>query len=60
MFRRLILEHWMAVFTITAFVTALTVYVSCAWRALRMKPVQRERFARMPLDEDNEGVGGRE
>lgn len=51
MFRRLVLEHWMAVFTITAFVTALTVYVSCAWRALRMKPVQRDRFARMPLED---------
>ncbi len=49
MFRRLILEHWMAVFTLTAFVTALTVYVSIAWRALRMTPVQRERFARLPL-----------
>ncbi len=55
MFRRLILEHWMAVFTITAFVTAFTIYLTCAWKALRMNPAQRERFARMPLDERNEG-----
>jgi hypothetical protein len=60
MFRRLILENWMTVFTITAFVTALTVYVSCTWRALRMKPIQRDRFARMPLDEGDEGVSERE
>mgnify|MGYP001432781423 CR=1 FL=1 len=51
MFRRLVLENWMAVFTLTAFVTALTVYLCCAWRALRMRPVQRERFARMPLED---------
>jgi hypothetical protein len=51
MFRRLILEHWMAVFTLTAFATALSVYLSIAWRALRMAPVQRERFARLPLDD---------
>lgn len=51
MFRRLVLEHWMAVFTLTAFVTALSIYVSIAWRALRMTPVQRERFARLPLED---------
>ncbi len=51
MFRRLILEQWMAVFTLTAFVTALSVYVSIAWSALRMTPVQRERFARLPLED---------
>ncbi len=51
MFRRLILENWMAVFTLTAFVTALSVYVSIAWGALRMTPVQRERFARLPLED---------
>jgi hypothetical protein len=51
MFRRLVLEHWMAVFTLTAFVTALSVYLSCAWSALRMKPAQRDRFARLPLQD---------
>lgn len=51
MFRRLVLEHWMAVFTLTAFATALSVYLCCAWRALRMNPAQRERFARLPLDD---------
>jgi hypothetical protein len=51
MFRRLILENWMSIFTLTAFATALSVYLSITWRALRMKPVQSERFARLPLDD---------
>lgn len=51
MFRRLVLDHWMTVFTLTAFTTALSVYLSIAWRALRMKPLERERFARLPLQD---------
>jgi hypothetical protein len=59
MFRRLVLENWMAVFTLTAFATALSVYVCCAWRALRMAPAQRERFSRLPF-EGSEGRSERE
>jgi hypothetical protein len=51
MFRRLILEHWMSLFTLTAFITALSIYLSIGWRALRMPREQRERFARLPLDD---------
>jgi len=49
MFRRLILDHWMSIFTLIAFATALSIYACCAWRALRMPREQRERFARLPL-----------
>ncbi|MCU0791664.1 MAG: hypothetical protein MUE42_02155 [Opitutaceae bacterium] len=52
MFRRLILEHWMSLFTLVAFSTALSIYLTCAWRALRMPREQRERFARLPLADD--------
>lgn len=51
MFRRLILENWMAVFTLAAFATALSIYLSITWRALRMKPAQSDRFARLPLED---------
>ena len=51
MFRRLILEHWMSIFTLTAFATALSVYLCCTWRALRMPAAQRARFARLPLED---------
>ncbi len=60
MFRRLILEHWMSLFTLIAFATALSVYLTIAWRALRMAPVQRERFARLPLEEGSEGMSERD
>ncbi len=49
MFRRLLLENWMSIFTLTAFITALSIYATIAWRALRMPAPQRERFARLPL-----------
>jgi uncharacterized membrane protein len=51
MFRRLILEHWMSLFTLIAFSTALSIYVTCAWRALRMPREQSERFANLPLND---------
>jgi hypothetical protein len=50
MFRRLILEHWMSLFTLAAFSTAFSIYVTCAWRALRMPRAQCDRFAKLPLD----------
>ncbi len=51
MFRRIILDHWMSIFTLTAFITALSIYLSITWRALRMPRAQRERFAQLPLND---------
>ena len=51
MFRRIILEHWMSLFTLVAFVTALSIYLSITWRALRMPRAQRDRFAHLPLND---------
>ena len=51
MFRRLLLEDWMSVFTIIAFVTALSVYVTIFYRALRMRRAQVQRFAQLPFEE---------
>ena len=50
MFRRLIFENSAAVFTISAFITAATIYVTIAWRALRMKPAQVEQLENLPFD----------
>jgi hypothetical protein len=49
MFRRLILEDSAAIFTLTAFITAASIYVAFAWRALRMKRPQLERFENLPF-----------
>lgn len=52
MFRRLILENWMSLFTLIAFSTALSIYLTISWRALRMPRAQREHFANLPLADD--------
>jgi hypothetical protein len=49
MFKRLLLEDSAAIFTIVAFVTAVTIFVAIAWRALRMPRAQADRFAHLPF-----------
>ena len=50
MFRRLVFENSAALFTIAAFITAVSIYVSISWRALRMKRPQVDRFANLPFE----------
>jgi hypothetical protein len=49
MFRRLVFENSAALCTIVAFVTAASIYVMFAWRALRMKRPQLARFENLPF-----------
>lgn len=49
MFRRLVFENSAALFTIAAFLTAASIYVMFAWRALRMKPPQIAHFENLPF-----------
>ncbi len=49
MFRRLVFENSAALFTIVAFLTAATIYVTFAWRALRMKRAQVAHFEHLPF-----------
>ena len=49
MFRRLVFEETAALYTIVAFITAASIYVTFAWRALRINalitlPFAPERF----------------
>ena len=50
MFRRLLLEDSAAVFTLAAFITAVSIYVAIAWRAVRMKRPQVARFENLPFE----------
>ena len=50
MFRRLVFENSAALFTIVAFLTAASIYVMFAWRALRMKGQQIARFENLPFE----------
>ena len=49
MFRRLVFEDAAAVFTLVAFITAVSIFVTITWRALRMKRPQLERFENLPF-----------
>jgi hypothetical protein len=51
MFRRLLFENWVSIFTLVAFITSASIYVSFAWRALRMKRPQLDRLAHLPFGE---------
>lgn len=49
MFRRLIFEDSAAVFTLVAFITAVSIFATIAWRALRMKRPQVVRLENLPF-----------
>jgi hypothetical protein len=50
MFQRLILEDSAALYTIAAFSVAASIYGAVAWRALRMRRSQADRFAQLPFE----------
>lgn len=50
MFRRLVFEETAALYTIVAFITAASIYVTFAWRALRMKRPQVAHFENLPFE----------
>jgi len=49
MFKRLILEESATLFTLVAFLTASTIFLTIGWRALRMKRPQLARFENLPF-----------
>jgi hypothetical protein len=49
MFRRLIFEDSAAWFTLVAFITAVSIFGSISWRALRMKRPQLAHFENLPF-----------
>jgi hypothetical protein len=57
MFRRLVFENSAALFTIVAFITAASIYLTFAWRALRMKRGQVARFENLPFETDTPAAG---
>ena len=50
MFHRLVFESSATLFTIVAFVTAASIYVTFAWHALRMKRDSVAHFENLPFD----------
>lgn len=57
MFRRLVFENTAALFTLGAFITAVSIYVTITWRALRMKRPQIAQFANLPFEIETPAAG---
>lgn len=51
MFRRVILDNWMAIFPAVAFLTALSVYVCVFYKTLRMRRPQVDHFSKLPFND---------
>ena len=49
MFKRLILEESATLFTLVAFITAASIFLTIGWRALRMKRPELARFENLPF-----------
>ena len=49
MFQRLILEDSAALFTIVAFITAASIFVTISWGAFQMKRSQLAHFENLPF-----------
>ena len=49
MFKRLVLEDSATLFTLVAFITAVSFFVTISGRALRMQRPQLERFENLPF-----------
>ena len=54
MFKRLLLDDATAIVTAVAFVTAATIFVAMAWRAIRMPRAQSEQLAHLPFNSDSD------
>jgi hypothetical protein len=50
MFQRLILQDSAVLYTVAAFSVAASIFVAVAWRALRMRRSQVDRFAQLPFE----------
>ncbi len=52
MFRRLLIEDWTAIFTLAAFITALSVYVTIFYRTVKMRSTKADELAHLPFDDE--------
>lgn len=53
MFKRLIMEDWMSIIPIIAFLLTFGTFLFFTWRAIRMSRAKREHMASLPLEEED-------
>lgn len=52
MFQRILFDDWVVVFPLVAFITAVSVYATLTWRALKMRPAQLNHFKNLPFNDE--------
>ncbi|MET0263791.1 MAG: hypothetical protein ABW223_12885 [Rariglobus sp.] len=52
MFRRLFFENWVSLFSLIAFITAASIYLTTFYRALLMKRPQIDRMSSLPFENE--------
>lgn len=52
MFRRLLIEDWTVIFTIAAFVTVASIYLTMLYRTVRLRRPQVDHLSQLPLQDD--------
>jgi len=55
MFRRILIEDWTTIFTLVAFVTVASIYLTMLYRTLRLRRSQVEELSHMPRVDDEIG-----
>lgn len=52
MFRRILIEDWTVIFTIAAFVTVASIYLTMLYRTVRLRRPQIDHLSKLPLEDD--------
>lgn len=52
MFRRILIEDWTTIFTIVAFITVASIYLTMLYRTLRLRRPQVDHLSQLPFAED--------
>jgi len=56
MFRRILIDDWTTIFTLVAFVTVASIYLTMLYRTVRLRRSQVEELSHLPLAEDSGSV----
>lgn len=57
MFKRLILDEWLSVIPVIAFLLTFGTFLYFSWRAIRMSREKRDHMANLPLEGDGDRPG---
>lgn len=53
MFKRLILDEAVTIFTVISFLVSASIFITFVWRALRMKKPQVQRLENLPFETES-------